>query len=114
MSYILEALKKGEKDESSRARLQLDNIGNAPKERRNKRWLFWTAVTLLSGAAIVLQVLIQNGNSQTFDSEPAETSFSSEATGAKDHQFTQIIDPSNLMADIDKNNNYYGPAEQKN
>ena len=104
MSYILDALKKGEQDESSRGRLQLDNVGTLPKERRNKHWLFWAAVTLLSGAAIVLQVLIQNGNSQTFHSKPAETSFSSEATGARDHQFTEIIDPLTLtLSDLPKN-----------
>ena len=32
----------------------------------------------------------------------------------KDQIKAIIIDPSNFMADIDKNNNYYGPAEQKN
>ena len=31
----------------------------------------------------------------------------------KDQIKAIIIDPSNLMADIDKNNNYYDPAEQK-
>ena len=32
----------------------------------------------------------------------------------KDQIKAIIIDPSNLVADIDKSNNYYGPAEQKN
>ena len=32
----------------------------------------------------------------------------------KDQIKAIIIDPSNLMADIDKSNNYYGSAEQKN
>lgn len=104
MSYILDALKKAEQDESSRERLQLDNIGTAPKERWNTRWTFWAVVTLLSGSAIVLQVLIQNENSPTFDSNPAETGFSSETTGAKDHQFTEIIDPLTLtLSDLPKN-----------
>ena len=32
----------------------------------------------------------------------------------KDQIKAIIIDPSNLVADIDKSNNYYGSAEQKN
>ena len=104
MSYILDALKKAEQDESSRERLQLDNIGAAPEERRNTQWPFWVAVAFLGGAAIVFQVLIQDENSQTFDSKPTETSFSSDTTEAKDHRHTEIIDPLTLtLSDLPKN-----------
>lgn len=104
MSYILDALKKAEQDESRRERLQLDNIGAAPEERRNTQWPFWAAVTFLGGAAIVLQVLIQDESSQTFDSKPAETSLSSDTTEAKDHRHTEIIDPLTLtLSDLPEN-----------
>ena len=104
MSYILEALKKAEKNEGNRQRLQLDNIGSVPKDRHKAWRSFCLSSILVGGVVIALQFGIWDEQSEIPDINPAKTNFASNISETNQHKHPKTTSPpSSTVSELPKN-----------